>query len=106
MVSANAGATKQASASAAGTILPIIGNMRSSPEEFFSGIVARAAAESIVDSSTLPRRLAPRLLGHQHVVVRDVAGVEQRLALRGDEIDGVADGMAGRRHRLDNGDDL
>ena len=39
-------------------------------------------------------------------MVRDVAGVAERLALRGDQIDRVPDGVARCRHGLDAGQKL
>ena len=49
----------------------------------------------------IERELTSWVLDHHRVVVRNVARVAQGLALRGDHIDRVPDGMARGRHRLD-----
>src|SRR4029079_824508 len=50
--------------------------------------------------------LDTRPLDDQTEVARDVSGITQRLAGGRDEINGVADGVAERRHRLNARHDL
>jgi hypothetical protein len=58
---------------------------------------ARAAGDGLL-AVGIESELKPRALHHHHVMVRDVARIAERFSLRRDLIDGMADGVAGRRH--------